>query len=484
MKVQLIKQYYNKLSPSIKASFWFTVCSIVQRGIALITVPIFTRILSKEEYGEFSLYQSWYQVILIISTLNLAADVLNNVFTKYSKSERYKIISSFQSLATLIVMCCIILVNTFYSSIHHVVKLPLFVINLLLVQCLMYSALKFWTMEQRYDYKYIKLVIVTIVIAILNPLLGLLLVHSYSEKGLARIISVCVIDICFGVFFYLYNLKKGRLIYNREYWRYGISFNLPLLPNYLSGIILGLADRIMIGYYCSNSDVAIYSVAYAISIVMNIVTTSINASLIPWIYKSCKNKNYKAIKDVSTKIILIVALISLIPSIFAPEIIYIMGSSQYMSAIWVVPSISSSVYIMFVASLYISIQLFFESKITVTITSVTAAVANLVLNYFLIPKYGFIVAGYTTLVSYIIYLVLHYVFNQIICKKEDVNNPFDNRIIIISTLIFLVVLGILTFGYMYSILRYSIIVFTVIILFIGRNKILKEIKSFISLKKK
>ena len=64
-------QKYKNLSQPVKASFWFTVCNILNKGIALISTPIFVRILTTDQYGDYSVFQSWYSIIIIFATLNL-----------------------------------------------------------------------------------------------------------------------------------------------------------------------------------------------------------------------------------------------------------------------------------------------------------------------------------------------------------------------------------------------------------------------------
>lgn len=64
-------QYLNKyrsMSAPAKASLWFVICSVLQKGIAFLTTPLFTRVLSQEEYGTVSIYNSWLAVITILAT--------------------------------------------------------------------------------------------------------------------------------------------------------------------------------------------------------------------------------------------------------------------------------------------------------------------------------------------------------------------------------------------------------------------------------
>ena len=83
MNVKKIFEKYNDFPIQVKASLWFTVCNILQKGISLLTTPLFTRLLTTYEYGNCTIFYSWYSLISIFATLNLSAGVYNNGLTKY-----------------------------------------------------------------------------------------------------------------------------------------------------------------------------------------------------------------------------------------------------------------------------------------------------------------------------------------------------------------------------------------------------------------
>ena len=83
----------KQLSPAVKASLCFAVFSMLQKGISLITVPLFTRLLTTEQYGQFTLYQSWLSLVTIFATLYLYYGVFNNDMTKY-KQDRQRCIAT------------------------------------------------------------------------------------------------------------------------------------------------------------------------------------------------------------------------------------------------------------------------------------------------------------------------------------------------------------------------------------------------------
>ena len=68
---------YKAMSLPLKLTMWIFICTCIQRGINIITVPIFTRLMSQEEYGQFSVFMSWQSIIEILVSLRLYAGVYN-----------------------------------------------------------------------------------------------------------------------------------------------------------------------------------------------------------------------------------------------------------------------------------------------------------------------------------------------------------------------------------------------------------------------
>ena len=70
-----VAERYREMPVQIKASFWFLLCSFLQKGISVITTPIFTRLLSTAEYGQYNVFNSWLSIATIFITLNLSYGV-------------------------------------------------------------------------------------------------------------------------------------------------------------------------------------------------------------------------------------------------------------------------------------------------------------------------------------------------------------------------------------------------------------------------
>ena len=472
IKINRIRAY-QKLPDSVKASMWFAICSILQKGIQFLTIPLFTRTLTTDQYGQFTLYQSWMGIISIFATLNLAAGVFNNGMVKF-EDDRRKYISAMQGLSTITTLVVAMIYLIAKQSWDALIGLPTIIIFSMLIELIVSPALSFWSAKQRFEYKYKMLFFITIAISIISPCVGLVAVSISEQKGIARILSVSIINIISGIIFYGYNMWKGKCFFHKKYWGFALSFNLPLVPHYLSSIVLGQADRIMIGKFYGETEVAIYSLAYSVSLMMNVVTNSINASFVPWTYQQCKKKNFQKIGQISNMLLLLIAGLSLFPVLIAPELMKVLGPKEYLEGAYLIPAISISVFLIFLYGLFANIEFYFEQSKFIMFASIGAAILNIILNIVLFPILGYKVAAYTTLICYIAFSFAHYVFMKKVCKYNNIEHPIYNEkfILMLSTgLIIISHLFVFTYQFMY--IRY-VIIFILLSIFVKYRKLIAE----------
>ena len=228
--IKKIWHKYENMSVQAKSAIWFAVCSILQKGISFITVPIFTRLLSPEQYGTYSLYLSWLQILTIVTSLYLYHGVFNNGMTKFDQ-DRDVYISSMQGL-TLTITACVFAV---YLSAHEwwstlIGLAPVFVF-LMFIEMSVTPALHFWSGRQRFEYKYKKLVLITLAKSLVNPILGVIMVSLSEEKDIARVISVVVTELIFCGTILIIQFLRGKTFFHKEYWKYAFSLAVPLLPH-------------------------------------------------------------------------------------------------------------------------------------------------------------------------------------------------------------------------------------------------------------
>lgn len=56
----------NNNEKTIKASIWYLICNIVRSISSVILTIIMTRLLTKEEYGQFTNFTTWAELLLYL----------------------------------------------------------------------------------------------------------------------------------------------------------------------------------------------------------------------------------------------------------------------------------------------------------------------------------------------------------------------------------------------------------------------------------
>ena len=477
MKIASIKEKYSALSLPVKASLWYTVCNVINKAIALLATPIFTRIMTEEEYGTFAVFQSWYSILIIFTSLNVFLGGYQKGLILY-KDDISRFTAAQLGLTTTITILflAIYFFNVpFWTGVFDLEPLLMFA---MFAELLLMPALELWSSQQRFDYKYKKYVGITMAMSLLTVFGGAIAVFNSNHKAEARVFSDAAAKGIFSGVLFILIFLTGKCFYNKEYWKYSLSFNLPLIPHYLSNYVLSQSDRVMIGRMVGNSQAAYYSVAYTISTVMVLITSAINNSLTPYIYKSIASGDKKGIKNTTRVLVILVAGLCVVTMTFAPEVIRVFAGKKYVDAIYVIPPVAASVFFIFLYSLFSTIEYYYQKTGFIAIATCICAVANLILNYIFINIYGYYAAGYTTVVCYIGLACLHYFFYRKVSKEEYCGNIYDGKLCVILSVTFLAVMLIMALTYQYSWVRYGFFALVIAMTAIFRNQIKDTIVSF------
>ena len=470
---------YRCLPTAAKATIWFIVCNTLQKGISLLTTPLFTRIMTTEQYGQFNVYNSWLQIITIITTLRLNYAVFNKGMSKY-KNDRDCYTATMQGVTLLLAIIAFSIFAVFNKAIAAFIELPFFIILTMFLELSVSPAISFWTLRKRYEYEYIPVVIVTLLMTLINAGIGVIAVLFSQEKGYARILSCVLVNTVFGMILYIYNKRKaGKNWFKKEYVYFALSFNAPLLIHYFSIYVLDQFDRIMIQKMVSISATALYGVAYSAGLIIKIITQSINSALVPWQYSMLEKRNIKTVDDCLFVVFCFVAGCVLAFSAFAPEVMNILGGSQYYEARYVIAPVALSTFFTFAYTTFANVEFYYDLNKFTMYVSVVGALLNIILNYFGIIFMGYIAAAYTTLICYVLFTYAHYFYMQYSLKKRiGKDYTFNSRRFIALSTIVLLIGTITIYLYDHIIFRYGFILLILSFFFIKRNKIYEMLAIF------
>lgn len=474
---------YDSLPLQVKASFWFLICAFLQKGITSITTPIFTRLLTPEEYGQYSVFHSWQTILTNVVTLNLFSGVFVQGLVKF---EHYKLkfASAMQGLTLTLCAGWTVIYLLFHNFWNHLFSLTTFQMLSMLLLIWTSAVFQFWAVEQRVELQYRALVILTTISSIARPILSIVLILLCQDKVTGMIVGMVISDAIFYIWLFFVQLKRGGTFYSADIWKYALAFNLPLLPHYLSMSVLTGSDRIMIKNMIGAGEAGIYNLAHGVAFIMTLFNTALMQTIEPWLYKKIKEKKIGDISSIAYPTFLLIAGVNLFLIILAPEVVAIFAPPAYHEAIWVIPPLAMSVYFMFAYCFFAVFEFYYEKTRLVMIATTTSAVLNIILNYIFIGIFGYTAAGYTTLACYIIYASFHYLFMRKICNDYlDGEQPYKLNIILGITGVFLLCGFLFLLTYNHPVIRYSILVILIAAMIIKRNTIITFLKNMLALKK-
>lgn len=182
-----------------------------------------------------------------------------------------------------------------------------------------------------------------------------------------------------------------------------IKSSWPIGTTLLLNVVYFRADAFLVAYFRSVSDAGIYNVAYSVFQSALVLPTFIMNAYYPMMLKS-----FKGIKLVGLGLFLLSALGTILMIIFAPFITHLLtgggfsGSSQSLQIL----SLGFPAYFLSSLLMWFLISQGRYKKMLILYTSGLAV--NLILNFIYIPKYSFVAASWTTVISEYLILAMQF----------------------------------------------------------------------------
>ena len=465
---------------AFKAGVWYTACGFLIRGLAFITMPIFTRVMSTYDIGIFSNIIAWFSILAIVTTFELHASV--NIARFDFKKELDSYISSLLVLGSLITGGFYILALISHEFVESFLSIDFVTLNIIFVYLLVYPSVQMFQVKHRIKYEYKSIIFVSLLSAILSTVVALALVLLSDDKLMGRVYGYFMPLIVISAVIYVNLLLAGKKV-SRKYWGYALAISFPMIWHLLATYLLSAADRVMITKMVSPEANALYSVSYALSSIATLLWGSMNNAWSPWAYEKMDEKNYGELKSKSKPYTIFFVVVVFAMMLLAPELLLLMGGSGYVEAKYVIPPVMAGIVFQFVYSLYVNIEFYHKKQKVIARNTITACLINIALNALLIPAFGYVAAAYTTLIGYMCLFALHF----LTVRKLGCTSWYDTKFFM---KIFMAAIGLMAFAnllYAYDVLRYIVIgaIFAILVaLFIKhRKKIMRAIKdrSFIEL---
>lgn len=393
----------------IKAGIGYTVGNYLLKGLSFLAAPVFSRILSTADYGTFNTYLAYQCMVFLIIGFSLQRSLKN---AKYRYGEK---LAQYNSCCILLVVCnlgiWLVLGNLFYPIYGELLGFSRFVVNVLMLDSFGTALIQFFNAYVGLDYRYMSFLKLSGFNTIANLTISVLLIVTVfqNDRATGRILGNALPVVIIAMVLIIYFWKKAKPVFNKEYVKFGLSYSLPSIPQGICELLISQFDRLMIKHMIGASEAGIYSFGYTIFSIINVTISSLDNVWGPWFYEKMEAKDYRGIRKYSAKYAFGMLLFSSMLMLGSPELVKLLGDRAYWDAMYSAIPLIAGGFFMFLYSLPSMVEYYYAKTNYIALGTGIAAIVNMVLNFVCIRKFGYLAASYTTLVTYLLYFVFHYI---------------------------------------------------------------------------
>jgi O-antigen/teichoic acid export membrane protein len=387
----------------IKDSAIYAIPSIVSRGLAIILIPLYTRVLTPADFGSFDLFIAFTTLI----NLTVALEISQGVARFYSSESNTTRRVSYASSAFWFTVCC----YTFFLSVALIVNKelsylvmgrsgmePSFQVGVIYI---FLNGIFYLIQNQfRWEFRSGHYAIVSLFVTIITAALAVFLTY-FLAWGLYGLLLGMAGGVLVGCVYGLWHLQNSfRFQFHWSRLKEMLIFSAPLVPSGIAVFITLYIDRLMISHFLSLDDVGLFGIGYRFASMVGLVMVGFQGALTPLIYANHSDeKTPRKLAIIFRGFVAFSLLIFLSLCLFANEILYLMTTPDYYPAaaiiIFLTPAILLSNMYIFAPGIGIA-----KKTHLILYVNIVGATLNIILNWMLIPKFGISGAAIATLLSY------------------------------------------------------------------------------------
>lgn len=387
----------NKYLKLITDILIFSIGSIGSKLILFFMVPLYTNCLTTDEYGTIEIIYTFEQLLVPFASLTIFDAVLRFGLSKYEKKENILkcalLVLGIGSLFTIAVTPLIELYKTvsdwkWYISVYVILSM-------------FGSVLQNYIKVENKNFIFALVSIIqTLTLAICNVLF--LVVKDFGINGymhsifISKVISI-VLCIIFGNI--LKELHNGKI--EKDTLLRMIGFSAPLILNNIGWWVIHSSDKIMLELMISTSAVGLYTIAYKIPSLINVITSIFQSAWGISSVNEIENDNDTSFySDVLLVLMLLVFGGAIMIILVLKPFMSIYVGKNFFDAWKYVPLLLAAACFSTISSFFGSLYGALKKSINNMLTTLIAAAVNIFANFLCILKNGIIGAAIGTVIAF------------------------------------------------------------------------------------
>ena len=424
-------------------------------------LPVYTAVLSNEEYGVVDLLNTLTSLLLPIATLQIEQGIFRYLLDcRENKEKQTTLITTVSKFILVQSAICILIFLCASPFIHNEYKY--FLMANLLMGIL--SSISLQICRGLGDNK--TYAVGSFITGALTVILNVIFIVAFKWGAYGMLIATAISNLLCAIYVFV---KKKIYKYidikqnDKKLLKDIIKYSVPLIPNMISWWIVSASDRTIISAVIGVAQNGIYSAANKFS---GIFSTLYSVFNLTWTESASININSEDRDEFFSKIFdfivrffgsLCLGTIAVMPFVFGILVNEKFAESYYQIPILILGSVFN-ILVSFLGSVYVAKKLTKE----IAKTSIIAAIKNIVVNIALINQIGLYAASISTVIAYFAMFIYRW-----IDVKKYVSIKTNKTLIAVLSVSFLV--AIITYYLKMKIIS-IVVLLAVIIIAIYINK--------------
>lgn len=385
----------------------YVTAALLVQGLSVITLPLFTRLLTPADFGILAILASFIAILNIIYRMGIQESVMRYYHEVKNDFASFFGSSLLLSLAWAVLLTFLListsgLLADFFNVPPAIIYIGIAVAFFYVFFGLYEGYLVASKNSRKAAMMAMGVSIITVVVAVL------LILQMDAERFYGKAYAILLANILLGVVSIVFILKKSKLTLNSRHIRYALLFGIPLVFHSFSNYLLKSFDVIIINQLVGAEATGLYSVAYKVGLVQAMISLAMLKAWYPLFFEKLNGCLHNDLDRFTSRFASIVYLCAFALILFARELMFLLTDSSFHEALGIIPIIVMAHVFLFLFSIYLNFSLYQKKTSLVALITLVAAGLNIGLNYWLIPRYGYYAAAWTTLVAYLCLFIMHY----------------------------------------------------------------------------
>ena len=391
--------------------------NIATKALTFVSIPVYTRLLSVEEYGVINVFISVIGVAAILLTLNSEVAVSRYFFDAKDENDFKDFVGTTVSVSGIVFLMMASVFFIFVPKISNLLGFP-YLLTFALLPTALYQKINLVFLQIYQPLEKSKTVaIVSSVQVYLAFFLSALCIYLLKEEKYYGYVLGTILAMLITAVYMFKSIKKYcNLCCKRSHIRYILNFCIPYIPYSLSGILISQFARVFISNQEGFSSAGVYSLANNLAAIMLVIISTTHDAWNPSYFKYMNSNDNKSINidyDIIWRGSLVIGIIA---SLFAYEGGIIMAGADYKGSLYICPVLILGYLFYQCSYVYLRNTAYAKRNIWNAIAVISSGCINVILNAYLIPVFSDMGGALSLFISYFLLMLISYFINRYIIK--------------------------------------------------------------------